>query len=279
MTTVDKDVVILLVRTYFVLATVAVILAQVFAASLRPLLVYGKTRDSRQTQANKDEAWKYIVYLSAFTVPRSWFRHFYVFSSAIGIVILAISYTSRSPGQLLILLLLTHSLRRLLETLLIERPSGSRMWIGHYIVGLTFYLSVNLATVESTRQLRSESYRHPPGLLLFTWRVVLVIAFFSAQYAQHTTHRQLAAIRAQCRRGQYLNPRTGLFKLCIAPHYTAEILMYFSLALFQADNISLWLVVIWTTVVLGTSAIQTNQWGKIKFDDWGERWIILPGLI
>lgn len=145
------------------------------------------------------------------------------------------------------------------------------MWIGHYVAGIFFYILANIAMIL-------EQNPRDPNKMFDISHTLGIIACLLCQYWQHDVHKQLAALRATCKPGEYKNPKEGTFRYFVAPHYSAEILMYATMALLNWSSVSLWLVAIWTVVILYVSAYQTQLWGEEKFDDWESRWIILPGL-
>lgn len=258
-----------LIRSYFVGACAAVLLARKYRAVLRPLLVYGKTAQGDETSEQSD-AWS-IRRLAGLTVPRSWFMHFYLLSSCLGLLL---GYCFAGRSTLAIInntLVLSHSIRRLWETCCIERPSGSRMWVGHYVVGISFYIFMNLSVVSATLCLSATNS-------VTKLQAGCVLMCLLAQIVQHQEHRHLANVRTKCQPGQYIDHRHGLFRFLVAPHYTAEIVIYLSLAVLNHGNANLSFTVLWTIAILGTSALQTDEWGRQKFPTWGSRWILIPGI-
>ena len=247
--------IIYLTRAYFI-ANILLLLITYNTNSLKPLLGYGKT-----TAHTNDNS--IIHYIAQWKVPRAWFRHFYAISIITGSALIVQHNQMVTTYKLI--LILSHSIRRLYETSCIERPSGSEMWIGHYLVGITHYVFLNLSTLDASKDLNQFSS-------------VAVIIFLLAQIVQHMAHRRLASIRARCKPGQYENPKDGLFRWCIAPHYTAEVVLYTALAAFDYPSMTGWLVTLWTIVILGSSALQTNAWGRAKFDDWGHRAVLIPSI-
>lgn len=269
-----SDLLLVIVHFYFSLTVLVVLIVHLWSDNLRPLIVYGKTSSTLEHRQFSG----FITTLASWSVPRSWFKHFYIVSSTTGFMIL-MAYKCLEPiGRLNAALFLTHSLRRTLETVFIDRPSGSTMWIGHYLVGLMFYVFTNLAMVAE-HIVDTDQHVVPRPSYGTILSGLCLITFFAAQVGQHSVHRLLASYRAQCTPGQYLNPQDGLFRYLIAPHYTAEIVMYFALALMNGENLCLYWVVLWTFLTLTTSALETDAWGKKTFSDWGNRWVILPGLL
>lgn len=257
---------------YFVVTISAICVVPLWSERLQPLVVYGKTSTSRPQSKDKS----IITSLAAWQVPRSWFKHFYLLSTAIGILNCIRCLQLPTYSCLNVFLYVTHSIRRTLETCCLERPSGSSMWVGHYLIGLTFYTFTNLAMILASQkdaaQMRSD---HSGGLI---WTFICIIIYFCSQAAQHDVHRRLANYRAKCSPGQYVNPSGGLFRYFVAPHYTAEIMIYLSLAFLNGAEVCLYLVALWSALTLSVSARETDVWGRKQFKDWGNRWLVMPGF-
>jgi 3-oxo-5-alpha-steroid 4-dehydrogenase 3 len=225
---------------------------------LKPLLQYGKTVQVHEASM--------LQRISLITVPKRFFKHFYIKSTLLGILCLMTAATwpktdtwSRRTALVNLACMLTHSLRRLHESV---SNSKSPMWIGHYLAGLFFYTMVNLSMLFEA------------GEAQYGW----AICFFAAQGVQHHVHRQLEGLRRACKPGTYANPKGGLFEYVVAPHYTAEIMLYLSLALMNRTNLSLWLVFLWTLLILSASVKQTDHWGRMTFSDWKTRPRLIPLL-
>lgn len=111
--------------------------------------------------------------LATLTVPHNYFKHFYVVSvlssvlwgiqlAARGPLFRAIASTmvsarllepSMSFNQITLcwVLLASQGVRRLYECVVLEKPSSSRMWVGHWLFGLAFYTSMGIAVwIEGT---------------------------------------------------------------------------------------------------------------------------------
>lgn len=265
--------VVLLTRSFFILSSLAVISAHVLAQHVQSLLVYGKTRNKSNPQADNT----IIDTVAQFTVPRRWFWHFYLLSSilaSLNLLCVTVFRSSRDNSLPLMncILMFIHSLRRLYETTIIERPSGSVMWIGHYFVGFGFYIFANLAMLVRVMERPSEGSS-------FAWPSLLVGANLIAQITQNLIHSQLARIRSSCKPGEYRNPTDGYFRYVITPHYSSEIAIYLTLALLNPFDLTIWLLLFFVATILGSSAIQTDRWGRKSFADWGSRWLILPCVL
>ena len=170
---------------------------------------YQKESQNQKSNYKKQQHASILDSVAAKRLPHDYFTHFYIFSLACllfwayqiltgGFAIgYMVSLSSLKPSSLLqptvtmppsrILLgwtlLFIQSVRRLGESLILaSKPSSSSsMWIGHYIVGLTFYLLVNPAVYivealptlqallqkqqqqQQQQQQKSETGKNPPG--------------------------------------------------------------------------------------------------------------------
>jgi len=111
--------------------------------------------------------------LATYQVPHSWFTHFYI-ASVMSSVIWAYQLASkgalfriiaeRTPTTytqsmtieqvwLVWLLMLAQGVRRLYECISLSKPSQSRMWIAHWVLGLSFYVFMGIAVwIEGIRK-------------------------------------------------------------------------------------------------------------------------------
>ncbi len=174
----NPDTIIWSVRSFYIFATYAILVVR-FIPDLRDrFLNYGPRSNGAPKYDIKDNAlprWFRIQFdpvldwLADFTVPHSWFKHFYICSSLCSAywifahlnvahyfpsafeISLTNSWEYRTMWARLLLQL--QGLRRLYECINIAKPSKSRMWIGHYIIGMVFYVVTNIAIwVEPGKQ-------------------------------------------------------------------------------------------------------------------------------
>jgi 3-oxo-5-alpha-steroid 4-dehydrogenase 3 len=129
-------------------------------------------------------------------------------------------------------------LRRLLESIFLFTYSpASKMHILHYFVGITYYP----ALVESAAR--------APGTL--HWMRIGLFCLFSM--VQHYAHLTLG--KASQKKGKRTHLNGGLFKYVWCPHYTAEVLCYWTLScspLMVANAV-------FTTFNLVVTAVQVQQ--------------------
>lgn len=167
----DLDIIVWSVRAFYVFAAYAIIIVR-FIPDLRDrFLEYGARSDASTSTTTTKETffprWFRIQFdpvldwLADMTVPHSWFYHFYLCSticSAIWIYVYSQFLLDSSTGSNLqkvsdwnsraflgLLLMQFQGLRRLYECLVVAKPSYSRMWVGHYFIGIAFYLFTNVA--------------------------------------------------------------------------------------------------------------------------------------
>ena len=111
-------------------------------------------------------------------------------------------------------------------------------------------------------------------------RTLLCIpVFILSSGIQHDCHVYLASLP------KYALPSAPIFNSIVCPHYTAECLIYASLAIAAAPkgawvNKTLFCVLIFVTVNLGMTASATKKWYAQHFG--GEkvkgRWNLIPGV-
>ena len=245
-----------------------------------------------------------LDHLAAYRVPHSWFKHFYIISvlsslfwahqtlnhGAILQTVSSHSSTSNAPLtpsmtwsqiRLTWTLMLIQGLRRLFETIRFAKPtSTSTMWIGHYALGLGFYVLITPALcVEGLPALPGSLDDRRPSDIGVSFRPVALLLFVLASLVQFAAHAHLASLT------HYVLPNHPLFRHVIAPHYTAEIVIYSSLAVVAAPEGCLvnWTVAaatLFVAVNLGVTARGTKEWYRVRFE--GEKvqrtWVLMPGL-
>ncbi|XP_076009367.1 polyprenal reductase [Genypterus blacodes] len=245
----------------------------VIYALFQDLIRYGKTKQCVKRHER----------LRVFEVPKRWFWHFYAVSVVWNGSLLALSLyvtlqkqsypscltwivdiltgglssdseapqLSDGPVQLsaglVQLLLWLHSLRRLLECLLVSVFSDGVINLLQYGFGLGYYIALGL-TVFCVDRLGEEK---GPLLSQLQWfHVAGVALFICASLLQHHSTVLLARLRTgKSGRVETLAhrvPEGGCFDRVSCPHYLAELLVYVSLSLvFGGLSLTWWLVVLY----------------------------------
>lgn len=283
------------IRAFYILSTIAILTARLVPSSRDRFLAYGP-RDPPAHGAEYNVGKKAPVgiqlldYVAILKVPHSWFSHFYMVSviSSIGCLVAfqtGIYVKSHAASRLCCILMLIQGSRRLIECLFLTKPSESRMWIGHYAIGLAFYIVTNVAiwiedaTQDEFMQIVAERRMSLGGAS--TLRTVICCSLFLySSYTQHTYHHYLTHLK------KYTLPDGTAFQWITAPHYTAECGIYLALALLdvtrplQTVNCTLLCTLMFVMVNLGVTADGTRTWMMQKFPEHRDRierrWRMIP---
>ncbi|KAL3478731.1 hypothetical protein BJX99DRAFT_98985 [Aspergillus californicus] len=243
-----------------------------------------------------------LDYLATLRVPHSYFTQFYIVSvlSSIfwalqllshGAVFQAIATRIRSEhlhqaisiNQVMLCwgMLLIQGVRRLHECLSFSKPSSSTMWFVHWLAGIGFYLAVAVAIwIEGAGTVSTHRLSLDDFLLAsrFSGRTLLCLPMFLiASGIQHDCHHYLFSLQ------KYTLPTHPMFSRLICPHYTAECMIYLSIALLAAPkgetvNKTVMSALVFVAVNLGITASSTRQWYRQKFGEDAVRgkWNMIP---
>ncbi|KIY00227.1 uncharacterized protein Z520_03912 [Fonsecaea multimorphosa CBS 102226] len=307
------------IKAFYLLSSLTILTVRLVPALSDRFLAYGARagddargnhEKSKSTKQNEPSVGgRFLDYVATLTVPHAWFTHFYVLSIACSLACLFTSHhyagaiTSQSQNMdipvFCSMLMLLQGLRRLVECLVLGQQSNSRMWIGHYAIGLAFYMVTNIAIwVEHldanslTQAQRTDPEDKDQGTILWTAKTMIcTILFFWASDQQNLYHRYLSDLK------KYTLPEKHAFRWIVAPHYTAECLIYLSLAFLDAPppqdyhrrhhkpamtsiNWTLFCALVFVMVNLGVTADGTKKWLRAKFPDrsWEiiKRWRMIP---
>ncbi|CAO3565940.1 unnamed protein product [Mortierella alpina] len=180
--------------------------------------------------------------------------------------------------------------RRWYESWFVERPSPrATMHIGHYLIGITFYAAMAPCMwidaydswIQAGEQKQGEAsstawnVRCVLGLVLFLWgswhqyRCHVILANLRPRPSQQTHAR--AAEKWEAAKQEYKVPFGDWFEYMVAPHYTAEMVIYLGFYLMASPTLfvpsTLLLAWIWVVVNLGIVARETDQWYRSRFGD------------
>ena len=184
--------------------------------------------------------------------------------------------------------------RRLYESLVFGKQSSSRMWIGHWAMGILFYLAMSVAvwiegSCTSTNSIASELAHsksdailhssallppfQPPSLKTF----VAIPLFILASGLQYDCHYYLSSLK------KYSVPSHPVFQTLVCPHYFAECLIYLSLSIVAAPpgnmlNRTISSAFIFVVINLGYTAKTSRSWYEAKFgkESVQGRWNMIP---
>lgn len=302
--------VVFVVRSFYLLSASLILAVRLLPPLRDRFLAYG-ARDLGETSSNSAKrnsqssgsAAQFLDTFAMLKVPHHWFVHFYVLSVSCSLLWLQqismkgrlfkllapnsdiyMSDFSLSTTWLCMLLMFVQGIRRLYECIAFSKPSSSRMWIGHYFIGLAFYAVTSVAIwIQGVTSIPNVAH---DGLTSFfgrprlqTWLGVLL--FGSASFMQHDIHAYLASMRT------YKVPEHWAFRYTIAPHYTAESVLYLGLSILAAPegqifNWTIMCTLVFVVINLGVTAGGTKEWMMNKFQEQrsqiDRRWKMLPGL-
>ncbi|QDS74048.1 hypothetical protein FKW77_009208 [Venturia effusa] len=295
------------IRAFFVMEAATILLILFIPACRQRFLSYGPRGTNtaqkddpnrRSTTVHEDNPIRaiqlFLDELATYTVPHAWFLHFYALSVASS---LFWAYQITTHGYLFATLtnwtdnenahmtsaqtliiwwcFLIQGFRRLVEC--IQGPkSTSRMWIGHWFVGIGFYLLANVATwIEGCKSLLHDRPTHRTFLrapldILGILDVPLALGlgvFVAGAIAQNRAHAYLWSLR---KTGTYAFPTHPLFSMTLTPHYLSECSEYIGLAIAAAPrgqyvNTTLAAVLLFVVVNLGVTANGTYDWYATRF--------------
>jgi len=169
----SQDLVIWALRTYFIATSISVLIARNVPALRRTFIPYGKTRTGNQPSSNS-----LLRQVAEVTVPKSWFWHYYLVSVSLSIfwatqfVICArghhnciMCWLATLDGRSYVLwtMMALQGSRRLYESTWAQKPSAARMWIGHYIVGIAFYVAMSVSVFAENLSRPTSSTPHTMG--------------------------------------------------------------------------------------------------------------------
>lgn len=325
-----------LCQAFFVLAAAGVLAVAATPASARRLMLeYGPRQakpdatttttttsseavDSPSSSSSSGYFTKLIAWFTSMgKVPHSWFTHFYLLSvgSSLfwaaqyvfdGAIITFVArtqapsletYMTANQVMLTWLLMFMQGCRRLFECFAILRPSTSTMWIVHWVLGMAYYVCINVSVwIEASSECPSTQPRflsrrrltHFAASLLQTGKFSIrfepsaneaigTLLFLVAWTMQYRCHKYLAGLK------KYSLPEDGMFHYLICPHYTCECLLYLSLAITAAPkghlfNQTIICGLLFVSTNLGVTAGDTREWYAEKFGENSiqRRWNMIP---
>jgi len=244
-------------------------------------------------------------------VPKSWFLHFYIFSSIYSPFILYQAYSSymrntevpatyltaldvvctenRSPSAskenilLALTLLCIQCFRRFYECAFVNAKSTSSMNILHYIVGYAHYFctATGILCQAPGYSYSSDSEEKVNLIELINMKTFLCVAIFTwAWIHQFRAHKIFAGLKSK-NANKHGIPEGDLFELVSCPHYFCEVLIYTSLALLLGYAHTTMLVVwVWVAVNQTVAAFMSHTWYNKQFKEYPKtRKAIFPFIL
>ncbi|KAF2712889.1 3-oxo-5-alpha-steroid 4-dehydrogenase-like protein [Pleomassaria siparia CBS 279.74] len=272
-----------MLRAFYLGASTLILVIQAIPALRARFLAYG----SRATSSDEDEPPiapkqpstyldQLLDYLASFQVPHNYFTHFYILSVACSLYWAWQQWNlalKSAPSSMAWVLMLIQGGRRLAESYSYTSKSKSRMWIGHYILGLVFYLTINVAVwIEYDPRFCSHARQCTDSsrtMGLFEPKLNLVFpAILLFHGLQHMYHAYLYRLRSD--NTTYQMPGHPTFPNLLCPHYTCEVMIYLLLSYLGAPasmrwNKTLLCATVFVAVNLGVTAAGTREWYVSRF--------------
>ncbi|RMZ66432.1 3-oxo-5-alpha-steroid 4-dehydrogenase [Pyrenophora seminiperda CCB06] len=263
-----------LLRVFYLAASLVILAIHALPALRTRFLPYGSraTGAEKKHHDHRTALTRALDYAAALQVPHNYFTHFYLTSIACSLfwALWQPLWQAQPLQQAVWALLLLQGVRRMLESLAYMSTSKSTMSVAHWLMGLVFYLSINMAI-----------WVEKPGHHVVPW--ALVPAVLAAQLLQHSYHAYLYRLRTQ--NTDYQLPLHPLFPNLLCPHYTCEIAIYALLSIIAAPkgsivNPTLACGTVFVATNLGVTAVGTKEWyiNKFGLHKVGPRKRIVPGI-
>lgn len=248
------------------LMTFAVLTASFFP-SLDSFLKYGKTLQQTKVSHNLHLPFN----IENLYVPKKWFTHFYIIHLILSITNFYIFFvfvennTFFTDLNIICIFNLIQSSRRLYECIYVSKFSTiSKIHIFHYVVGLIFYISVDIIPLLMLL-LNNELKPNFLNCLI----AISIFIFFS--FDQWKNHNILS------KQKKYSLSNRGFFNYLLCPHYLDESMIYFSMFVLK-PSFSYFIIFLWVVINLSVSAKQSYIFYKSKNIDITKHYIIIPFL-
>ncbi|BFZ14856.1 hypothetical protein BsWGS_17894 [Bradybaena similaris] len=248
------------------------------------------TRNQQSTGTTKQDRFR------LFTVPKSWFYHFYLVGGLVHIAVFIILIyvllgnpiptalrwlmyfinlgmdetdvdNNAWPVVIVFTLELLQMVRRLYECVAVSSFSKSTMSFVHYFYGIFLYTSFGIGFLASVRL--DKLVFVTPGSVEVVCSLLGVSLFVWGFCYQHKSMLTFASLRRDKKDhkpdGHYI-PQGHLFEMVSSPHYLCEILIYSAMCLvFRFRNIYLLTVAlfVWTNQI--SASILVHTWYKEHF--------------
>lgn len=183
-------------------------------------------------------------------VPKSYFTHFYVFSTIISVGGAYRLETIALPN----LMFMMHSLRRLWECINATKFSHSKMHVAGYVCGFAHY-SLSYLCISMVPETKASQY----SVLTCTSKLIGIVIFALANFYQSKCHKILFDNKSR-HGSQYHLPQGSLFEYVCCPHYCMEIVIYFSFCLVCPRYWSPYFMLMWVVSNLSVVSSQQFSW-------------------
>ena len=258
-----------MISTLFCLLSVCALLVSL-VPTLQPIANHGKCTRENIKDNNILMQWCDI------RVPKYLFGWMYVYGLVTGIAcfvyfpqVASISQSQFAASNLPELVLYEiHCLRRMLECLLMTHFGTSTMHIAGFLVGLVHYTLVPLCLVLN----HGNTYKKTYPYSIF---VLSLILYILGSIVQSHAHYVLFVIKRKDKskhkhnqnQSRYAFPTGGGFEYIAAPHYAAEIVIYFSWFVCGGPSVAKGWMAFWVISNLSVVADAQYRWYRENFPE------------
>lgn len=246
-------------------------------------------------------------------VPKSFFRHFYIFALILSglslYLVLRSCFAGKPPPESLIYLLdflcgkrrsvkgtplatllatgciFLQCIRRFWETHFVQIFSrSSRINLTHYLVGYLHYFGAIVAILGHSQGFVNPTANASLAWDQISWRVLVSgSVFIFAWWEQWRANDALAQLRKDAKGNvvteKHLMPKGGFFDLISSPHMFFECLMYVALVPALSGNTDWLLVMAWVISNQAQVAHFTHIWYRESFPNYPKsRKALIPGI-
>ncbi|XP_063823662.1 polyprenol reductase [Ostrinia nubilalis] len=254
-------------------------------------------------------------FLQLIEIPKSWYRHFYLFATCFGsvtlIYIFAVYYldygvhkyvsfflrifleqdepsVSATAVMIVMSLLMVQCVRRFYETYFVQVfAKSSRMNLSHYLAGIIHYFACFVAAVGQgplfcgSQNRENVNWNDTPTKVLAG---PCIAVFLWAWYEQYQSNLIFANLRKDKKSGEVVTedhglPKGRMFQYVSSPHRMCELLMYTVLLLLIPTK-TFFCIYLWVLANQIQTAIQAHEWYKKTFKNYPkERNAIFPHVL
>lgn len=245
-----------------------------------------------------------------FTLPKSWFKHFYIvacmFHSFLLWTLYQVYFRKRACPEFLsfllrsfssqtiahnilpedvvisLLLMIMQVFRRLFECFFVSVYSDAKMSIIHYGFGLFFYVAVGISLILEAPGFLANGTVSFTGAWFTPGHILGTALFLYGWYIELESHLILADIRkpkqGEVMKNKYSIPEGGLFDLVSSPHYFGEIIMYFAICFVYGWH-NYTFITAFVTVLVNQimAALMSHEWYHNTFKSYpSKRKVLIP---
>lgn len=221
------------------------------------LFFHGKAAKTISTKPQCQQyryRYKWQQWMASLLISKQYFWHFYAF----GIIFSTVYCAKFGYNNAATSLLAIQCFRRLIECFwVMPGAKESKMHLIHYLIGISYY---PILLISFKIQQSNDTFS--VSLSFACWIALFIAASFLQSYCHWILGSERKNIKNELNSSLHRPINNYLFKLIHAPHYTAEFLIYLSIAGVQRFPIHplSYMNLVWILTILGVSAKNSSDW-------------------